>query len=110
VQCAGDAWAPSTIAAAVWAGRRYAEDLDTSGPAPRDRGYLREYTGLAASPGYRTELPAASPGYRTELRAVSGRCSAYSPGTSAGGAEAGPAAVWAAASRAACRRVGVPAA
>jgi dimethylamine/trimethylamine dehydrogenase len=76
VQCAGDAWAPSTIAAAVWAGRRYAEDLDTSGPAPRDRGYLREYTGLAASPGYRTELPAASPGYRTELRAVSGRCSA----------------------------------
>jgi dimethylamine/trimethylamine dehydrogenase len=28
VQCAGDAWAPSTIAAAVYAGRRYAEELD----------------------------------------------------------------------------------
>jgi dimethylamine/trimethylamine dehydrogenase len=57
VRCAGDAWAPSTIAAAVWAGRRYAEELDTAGPAPRDRSYLREYTALAASPGYRAELP-----------------------------------------------------
>jgi dimethylamine/trimethylamine dehydrogenase len=57
VQCAGDAWAPSTIAAAVWAGRRYAEELDTAGPAPRDRSYLREYTALAAAPGYRAELP-----------------------------------------------------
>jgi dimethylamine/trimethylamine dehydrogenase len=29
VKGAGDAWAPSTIAAAVYAGRRYAEELDT---------------------------------------------------------------------------------
>jgi len=28
VKCAGDAWAPSTIAAAVYAGRRYAEEMD----------------------------------------------------------------------------------
>jgi dimethylamine/trimethylamine dehydrogenase len=28
VKGAGDAWAPSTIAAAVYAGRRYAEELD----------------------------------------------------------------------------------
>jgi dimethylamine/trimethylamine dehydrogenase len=28
VQAVGDAWAPSTIAAAVWAGHRYAEELD----------------------------------------------------------------------------------
>jgi dimethylamine/trimethylamine dehydrogenase len=47
VTCVGDAWAPSTIAAAVWAGRRYAEELDTPGPASRDRSYRREYTALA---------------------------------------------------------------
>ncbi len=46
VQCAGDAWAPTTIAGAVWAGRRYAEDLDAPGPPSRDRGYRREYTAL----------------------------------------------------------------
>jgi len=28
VKCAGDAWAPSTIAGAVYGGRRYAEELD----------------------------------------------------------------------------------
>ncbi len=28
VRSAGDAWAPATIAAAVWAGRRYAEEFD----------------------------------------------------------------------------------
>ncbi|MGH3190555.1 MAG: FAD-dependent oxidoreductase [Streptosporangiaceae bacterium] len=61
VRCVGDAWAPSTIAAAVWAGRRYAEELDTPGPPSRDRDYLREYTALAAG---------------------------YSPGTSASGASA----------------------
>jgi dimethylamine/trimethylamine dehydrogenase len=48
VTCVGDAWAPSTIAAAVWAGRRYAEELDTPGPPSRDRSYRREYTALAA--------------------------------------------------------------
>jgi dimethylamine/trimethylamine dehydrogenase len=49
VTCVGDAWAPSTIAAAVWAGRRYAEELDAPGPPSRDRAYRREYTALAGS-------------------------------------------------------------
>jgi dimethylamine/trimethylamine dehydrogenase len=46
VTCIGDAWAPGTIAAAVWSGRRYAEELDLvadGGPA-----FKREYTGLAS--------------------------------------------------------------
>ncbi len=50
VRCVGDAWAPTTIAGAVWSGRRYAEDFDAPGPASRERGYRREYTALA-SPG-----------------------------------------------------------
>ena len=54
VRCVGDAWAPATIAAAVWAGRRYAEEFDTPGPPSRDRAYLREYTALA--PGYKARL------------------------------------------------------
>ncbi len=33
VQAVGDAWAPGTIATAVWDGRRYAEELDGDGPA-----------------------------------------------------------------------------
>jgi dimethylamine/trimethylamine dehydrogenase len=54
VTCVGDAWAPTTIAGAVWAGRRFAEELDTPGPRARDRSYRREYTaldGLAQVPG-----------------------------------------------------------
>lgn len=47
VNCAGDAWTPATIAAAVWSGRRYAEEFDTPGPPSRERGYRREYTALA---------------------------------------------------------------
>lgn len=47
VRTLGDALAPSTIAAAVWGGRRYAEELE----APTDNSdttpYLRELTGLA---------------------------------------------------------------
>jgi dimethylamine/trimethylamine dehydrogenase len=46
VTCVGDAWAPTTIAGAVWAGRRFAEELDTPGPPARDRRYRREYTAL----------------------------------------------------------------
>lgn len=49
VRAIGDAWAPATIAAAVWSGHRYAEELDEpqpSGPVP----YLREVTELAAEP------------------------------------------------------------
>ena len=47
VTCVGDAWAPTTIAGAVWSGRRYAEELDAPGQPSRDRGYRREYTALA---------------------------------------------------------------
>jgi dimethylamine/trimethylamine dehydrogenase len=46
VTCVGDAWAPTTIAGAVWAGRRYAEELDVPGGPSRDRSYRREYTAL----------------------------------------------------------------
>ena len=49
VRAIGDAWAPATIAAAVWSGHRYAEELDEpqpSGPVP----YLREVTELASEP------------------------------------------------------------
>ena len=45
----GDALAPGTIAAAVFAGRRYAEELD----APRDPDaplFRREVTGLVTGP------------------------------------------------------------
>ena len=48
VTCVGDAWAPTTIAGAVWSGRRYAEEFDAPGPPSRDRGYRREYTALAS--------------------------------------------------------------
>ena len=44
VRAIGDAWAPATIAAAVWSGHRYAEELDEPqplGPVP----YLREARG-----------------------------------------------------------------
>jgi dimethylamine/trimethylamine dehydrogenase len=47
VAAIGDALAPSTIAAAVFDGRRYAEELDAP---PRDSGetpFLREVTGLS---------------------------------------------------------------
>ena len=51
VTCIGDAWAPSTIAAAVWAGHRYAQEFDV--PARKDGteqpGFRREYTALATS-------------------------------------------------------------
>jgi dimethylamine/trimethylamine dehydrogenase len=49
VRAIGDAWAPATIAAAVWSGHRYAEELDEPaplGPVP----YLREVAELAAEP------------------------------------------------------------
>ena len=49
VRAIGDAWAPATIAAAVWSGHRYAEELDEPaplGPVP----YLREVAELAVEP------------------------------------------------------------
>jgi len=50
VLAAGDAWAPATIAAAVWAGHRYAEELDE--PAD-DRAvpFRREVTQLSTDVG-----------------------------------------------------------
>jgi dimethylamine/trimethylamine dehydrogenase len=49
VTAVGDCWCPGTIAAAVWEGRRYAEELE----APSDRGdtvpFRREVTELAVA-------------------------------------------------------------
>jgi dimethylamine/trimethylamine dehydrogenase len=47
VKAVGDAWAPGTIAAAVWEGRRYAEELDAE-PDPDVTPFRREVTGLSA--------------------------------------------------------------
>jgi len=46
VQRLGDALAPGTIAAAVWSGRRFAEDLDAPALAPDALPFRREVTGL----------------------------------------------------------------
>ena len=46
----GDAWAPSTIAAAVWSGRRYAEELDADLPSNDVVPFRREVTELAPLP------------------------------------------------------------
>ena len=49
VRAIGDAWSPGTIAAAVWDGRRFAEELD--GPAVGDEvPFQREVVRLAAAP------------------------------------------------------------
>ncbi|MCV7288616.1 FAD-dependent oxidoreductase [Mycolicibacterium wolinskyi] len=57
VRAIGDVWAPATIAAAVWSGHRYAEELDepqSTGPVP----YLRETAELAPeNRGTRAYLP-----------------------------------------------------
>ncbi|MGI9007625.1 MAG: FAD-dependent oxidoreductase [Streptosporangiaceae bacterium] len=44
----GDAWAPGTIAAAVWSGRRYAEEFDADRPGNDAVPFRREVTQLAA--------------------------------------------------------------
>jgi dimethylamine/trimethylamine dehydrogenase len=46
----GDAWAPGTIAAAVWSGRRYAEEFDGERPPNDVVPFRREVTELAAWP------------------------------------------------------------
>ena len=46
----GDALAPGTIAAAVWSGRRFAEELDAPPRGLDDLPYLREVTGLVEGP------------------------------------------------------------
>ena len=43
----GDAWAPGTIAAAVWSGRRYAEEFDVTLPPNDEVPFRREVTALA---------------------------------------------------------------
>jgi dimethylamine/trimethylamine dehydrogenase len=45
VQAVGDAWCPATIAAAVWDGRRFAEQLEQ--PDDRDVTFRREVVRLA---------------------------------------------------------------
>ena len=50
VRAIGDAWAPATIAAAVWSGHRYAEELDEPAEA-RPVPYLREVTELSSEVG-----------------------------------------------------------
>jgi dimethylamine/trimethylamine dehydrogenase len=47
VKCAGDAWGPATIAAAVYAGRRYAEEMDAP-PIGDALPFKREITELLA--------------------------------------------------------------
>jgi dimethylamine/trimethylamine dehydrogenase len=47
VKCAGDAWAPSTIAGAVYGGRRYAEEMDAP-PIGDAVPFKREITELLA--------------------------------------------------------------
>ncbi len=48
VRLVGDAWSPGTIAAAVWEGRRYAEELDEP-PSSRDQpDFLREVVALSS--------------------------------------------------------------
>jgi dimethylamine/trimethylamine dehydrogenase len=47
VQLVGDAWSPGTIAAAVWDGRRYAEDLDEPTSDGDEPPFRREVVALA---------------------------------------------------------------
>ena len=42
----GDAWAPGTIAAAVWAGRRYAEEIEAPTDDADSTPFRREITAL----------------------------------------------------------------
>jgi dimethylamine/trimethylamine dehydrogenase len=46
----GDAWAPGTIAAAVWSGRRAAEEFDAALPSNDEVPFRREVTQLAPEP------------------------------------------------------------
>jgi len=57
VRAIGDAWAPGTIAAAVWSGRRYAEEFDTDRPGNDGVPFRREVTKLHADPGHWCTVP-----------------------------------------------------
>ena len=50
VRAIGDAWAPGTIAAAVWSGRRYAEEFDADLPGNDVVPFRREVTQLHPDP------------------------------------------------------------
>jgi len=50
VRAIGDAWAPGTIAAAVWSGRRYAEEFDAELPGNDVVPFRREVTQIHADP------------------------------------------------------------
>ena len=50
VRAIGDAWAPGTIAAAVWSGRRFAEEFDTDLPCDEVVPFRREITQLHPGP------------------------------------------------------------
>jgi dimethylamine/trimethylamine dehydrogenase len=50
VRAIGDAWAPGTIAAAVWSGRRFAEEFDTDLPCDEVVSFRREVTQLHPGP------------------------------------------------------------
>ena len=47
VRAVGDAYSPGTIAAAVWDGRRYAEELDAEPADPDEAPFLREVAELS---------------------------------------------------------------
>jgi dimethylamine/trimethylamine dehydrogenase len=47
VRAVGDAYSPGTIAAAVWDGRRYAEELDAEPADPDQAPFLRELAELS---------------------------------------------------------------
>ena len=50
VRAIGDAWAPGTIAAAVWSGRRFAEEFDADLPGTDAVPFRREVTQLCPGP------------------------------------------------------------
>jgi dimethylamine/trimethylamine dehydrogenase len=54
VRLVGDAWSPGTIAAAVWDGRRYAEELGEPASADDEPPFLREVVALAPLAGERS--------------------------------------------------------
>jgi dimethylamine/trimethylamine dehydrogenase len=62
VRAAGDAWAPATIAAAVWAGHRYAEELDEP-PEERAVPFRREVTELSSDTAIFLPITATVPAH-----------------------------------------------
>jgi dimethylamine/trimethylamine dehydrogenase len=62
VRAAGDAWAPATIAAAVWSGHRYAEELDEP-TAERPVPFRREVTELSGEVGIFLPITPAEPAH-----------------------------------------------